>query len=56
MWFNILKREAEVIYTEDTLKEAGGVSAFIGGKRNTPIIGKPIHRRKKRGKKREEEY
>lgn len=55
MWFNILKREAEVIYTEDTLKEAGVASAFKGGKR-TLIVGEPSYGGKKRGKKREEEY
>jgi len=55
MWFNILKRKAEVIYTEDTLKEAGVASAFVGGKR-TLIVGEPIYGGKKRGKKRKEEY
>jgi len=48
-------KKAEVIYTEDTLKEAGGVS-FAGGA-NIALFGdKAIVRRKKRGKKREEEY
>ena len=48
-------KKAEVIYTEDTLKEAGGVS-FAGGA-NIALFGdKAIVRRKKRGKKREEEH
>ena len=48
-------KKAEVIYTEDTLKEAGGVS-FAGGA-NIALFGDDaIVRRKKRGKKREEEY
>ena len=48
-------KKAEVIYTEDTLKEAGVASAFKGGKR-TLIVGEPRYGGKKRGKKREEEY
>lgn len=39
-WFSVLKRKGgELSYTESALKQAGGASAFIGGKRNTPIIG-----------------
>ena len=48
-------KKAEVIYTEATLKEAGGVS-FAGGA-NIALFGdKAIVRRKKRGKKRKEEH
>ena len=48
-------KKAEVIYTEDTLKEAGG--AKFGQGENTALFGnRKVVGGKKRGKKREEEY
>ena len=55
MWFDILKRRAEVIYTEDTVKGAGAAK-FAGGE-NVALFGnRKVIGGKKRGKKREEEY